>query len=322
MIPDFALEMNSLGKNKTPFVFVIDFEMKKPIVLPTDSALKYGILFNLKGKTNYKKAGTTPPPEIFNSFPISIEEYKPKFDLVKENILKGNSYLLNLTCPTKIETDLEFTKIFKIAKAPYKLLKKDDFLVFSPECFVRIEGNNIFSYPMKGTIDADIPGAADKLLANKKELYEHNTIVDLIRNDLAISAEKIKVTKFRFLDKIKTNRMNLLQMSSEIRGELPENWNENIGEIIWRMLPAGSISGAPKEKTCEIIRQAEGKYRGWYTGIWGLYDGVTLDSAVNIRYIEKTPTGLIFRSGGGITALSDCEEEYEEMKAKVYVPGI
>jgi len=86
------------------------------------------------------------------------------------------------------------------------------------------------------------------------------------------------------------------------------------------MLPAGSISGAPKKKTIEIIREVEGYERGFYTGIFGYFDGKNLDSAVAIRFIEKQGEKLIFKSGGGITYQSDWEKEYEEMQKKVYVP--
>ena len=88
-----------------------------------------------------------------------------------------------------------------------------------------------------------------------------------------------------------------------------------------KLLPAGSISGAPKEKTVQIIQQAEGEKRGYYTGIFGYFDGNNLESAVAIRYIEKNEQGeMLFRSGGGITSQSSLEEEYQEILEKVYVP--
>jgi len=86
------------------------------------------------------------------------------------------------------------------------------------------------------------------------------------------------------------------------------------------MLPAGSITGAPKKKTVEIIQKAEGYDRGYYTGIFGHFDGRDLDSAVAIRFIEKQGEELIFKSGGGITFQSDWKKEYDEMQKKVYVP--
>ncbi len=86
------------------------------------------------------------------------------------------------------------------------------------------------------------------------------------------------------------------------------------------MLPAGSISGAPKQKTVEIIQRAEICPRGYYTGIFGIYSSDELISAVNIRYIEKKDKEFFFRSGGGITAFSNVNDEYKELIQKVYVP--
>ena len=143
---------------------------------------------------------------------------------------------------------------------------------------------------------------------------------NLIRNDLAMVAKNITVTKFRFLSEIHTIRKDLLQVSSEIRGELSIDWRESIGNLLAVLLPAGSISGAPKQRTIEIIKEAEGSDRGYFTGVFGVFDGKEIDSAVNIRFIEKTEKGLQFRSGGGITANSDLDDEYKEMVNKVYVP--
>ena len=86
------------------------------------------------------------------------------------------------------------------------------------------------------------------------------------------------------------------------------------------MLPAGSISGAPKQKTVEIIQRAEICPRGYYTGIFGIYTSDEFISAVNIRYIEKKDKEFFFRSGGGITAFSNVNDEYKELIQKVYVP--
>jgi para-aminobenzoate synthetase component 1 len=173
---------------------------------------------------------------------------------------------------------------------------------------------------MKGTISAEIIDAEKKILADKKELAEHTTIVDLIRNDLSIVAQKVWVERFRYIEKIKTHNTDLLQVSSEIRGQLANNWHENIGNIIRKLLPAGSICGAPKPATLKIIEKAENYDRGNYTGIFGIFDGENLDSGVMIRFIEKTPNGMVFKSGGGITAKSLAKFEYQEMIEKVYIP--
>ena len=86
------------------------------------------------------------------------------------------------------------------------------------------------------------------------------------------------------------------------------------------MLPAGSISGAPKPKTLEIIRSVEADFRGYYTGVYGYFDGQNLDSAVAIRFLEKQENKFFYRSGGGVTSQSNCSEEYQELLDKIYVP--
>jgi para-aminobenzoate synthetase component 1 len=175
---------------------------------------------------------------------------------------------------------------------------------------------------MKGTINSAIPNAEELLLSNKKELYEHNTIVDLIRNDLSLIAKKVKVNTFRYIEKIKKGNQELLQTSTEIQGELPKNWKDNFANLLLKTLPAGSISGAPKKKTLAIIESVELMPRGFYTGIFGVFDGTQIDSAVSIRYIERIDGQLYYKSGGGITHLSTLDEEYQELLEKIYVPII
>ena len=173
---------------------------------------------------------------------------------------------------------------------------------------------------MKGTIDASIKAAEKLILPNPKEEAEHYTIVDLIRNDISQVAEKVEVTKFRYVDKIITHDKTLLQVSSEIKGKLKEDWREQLGDIFSKLLPAGSISGAPKLKTTEIIKRYELDSRGYYTGVAGIFDGDSVDSCVMIRFIENKEDRLYFRSGGGITFRSKEAEEYQELIQKIYVP--
>ncbi|HEY0772332.1 MAG TPA: aminodeoxychorismate synthase component I, partial [Sphingobacteriaceae bacterium] len=199
-------------------------------------------------------------------------------------------------------------------------LFKDDFLVFSPETFVQISDGKIYSFPMKGTIDAAVPSAEAVILADEKELAEHVTIVDLIRNDISLIAKNVEVTRFRFIDRIVSDKKELLQVSSEIKGELFNEMTRSFGSILEKLLPAGSISGAPKKKTLEIIRQAEGAERGYYTGVSGVYDGQVFDSGVLIRYIEKREGKTFYRSGGGVTTASEWRKEFREIMDKIYVP--
>ena len=111
------------------------------------------------------------------------------------------------------------------------------------------------------------------ILNDRKEMAEHNTIVDLIRNDLSLFADRVEVDRYRFIDEIKTNSGVLLQVSSEIKGSLRTDYESHIGDIITGMLPAGSVTGAPKKQTVEIIKESEKYDRGWYSGIFGVFDG-------------------------------------------------
>ena len=332
-----------------------------------------------------KKFRGTPldSPISWQIIPPLYNNYERSFGIVKSNIMAGNSYLTNLTCRVPVSCNLSLEEIFHRAKGKYKLLLKrkrtqaedkdhlkeeaqnkahlkeenteenlTPFVCFSPETFVRIKGGRIYSYPMKGTLDASLPNAEKQLMEDRKEAAEHATIVDLIRNDLSRVAENVRVDKYRYIDVLHTNKGDILQTSSEISGRLPEDYPHHLGEILDAQLPAGSITGAPKDKTMQIIQEAEGYDRGFYTGIMGIYDQGELNSAVMIRFIEEETSPvdfetdgeknfnasegkgdeasegkrdeasrkLYFKAGGGITSKSDCRKEYEEVIQKIYLP--
>lgn len=318
-VDDTWERMNHYGAASIPFFFFADFKNEKIEVFNLDEIKSEEILFDIQGLKNYSHTPPLPANWQFQKHPIPFNQYQKGFDLVKKHILAGDSYLVNYTCATPIFTDLSLQEIFYLSKAKYKVFYKNKFTFFSPETFVKIADGKISTYPMKGTIDASLPNAEQQILNDKKETAEHHTIVDLLRNDLSQVARNVQVERFRFIDEIKTNGKHLLQVSSEITGDLPDNWKNNIGDILKKLLPAGSISGAPKKKTVEIIEMAENNPRGFYTGIVGLFDGEKLDSGVAIRFIEKTKNRMYFRSGGGITCFSDPDMEYQEMIDKVYL---
>jgi para-aminobenzoate synthetase component 1 len=317
----FVETLNKWGSEKTPFFFMVDFEMNNPVALRLEEISTHDILYDFNGKTNVDKKPKDQNALVqLKKSPMPLSEFEKKFFMVFSRLAYGDSYLTNLTMKTKVQTDLNFHQLFSASNARYKLLYKNKFVVFSPEQFVQIQGGKIFSFPMKGTIDATIQNAAQIILNDEKELAEHVTIVDLIRNDLSTVASNVTVSRFRYLEEIRTTEKNLLQVSSEIQGELPQNYAEHLGDILLRLLPAGSISGAPKAKTIQIIRHAEGEERGFYTGVAGIFDGQNLDSGVLIRFIENIDGNLFYRSGGGITTQSILEKEYQEVIDKVYVP--
>ena len=280
------------------------------------------VLYDFNGITNYRQKSELKLKEDFHfrKDPISFECYQQKFNYVVKNLQAGNSFLVNLSVPTPIETDLSLQDIFKFSNAPYRFWFKNQFVCFSPEIFIKIKDKHISSFPMKGTIDASFPDAEKVILSDPKEAAEHATIVDLIRNDLSIIAEKVWVERYRYIEPVQTHQKTLLQVSSEIAGILPKDFDGEFGDLLMKLLPAGSISGAPKPSTLQIIADAEGYDRGYYTGIMGYFDGENFESAVMIRYIENQEGKLVFKSGGGITAKSDAQSEYQELIDKVYLP--
>ncbi len=319
-LSEFIATMNQWGSQQIPFLFLVDFEMKKPLIFRLSEIDPAQIAYNFNGVSNVRMQRFARAPLNLKLHPISREAFEEKFSAVMRQLEYGDTYLANLTVKSEIDVSATFDEIFSLSAAKYKLRLNNEFLCFSPETFVQIRDRNIFSFPMKGTIDAAIPDARTKLLSDKKELAEHITIVDLIRNDLSSVAENVYVSRFRYVDELKTNGKTLLQVSSEIAGELRENYLSALGDIITKLLPAGSVSGAPKPKTLQIIRTAEGEDRGYYTGVAGIFDGRQLDSGVMIRFVEQHHGKLFYRSGGGITAQSSMEKEYQEVIDKVYVP--
>ncbi len=310
-------QIDQLAVSKSPFLFIVDYKAEKGFVIEEGELDERFIKFERQKSIIADKNTKSFFWEIE---PVGLRDYQRKFDFVQQQIHGGNSFLTNLTQPTAVKTNLSLHDLYEIGSAKYKLWLKDQFTVLSPETFVKITDSVISSFPMKGTIDAEIPNAEEIIMNDPKEKAEHATIVDLIRNDLSIVAEDVTVKKYRYIDRLKTNKGELLQVSSEICGRLPHDFYSNLGEILFSLLPAGSISGAPKPKTLEIIERAEGYERGFYTGIFGWFDGQNLDSAVMIRFVEQNGEQLIFKSGGGITSQSELEKEYEELIQKVYVP--
>lgn len=316
----FCKHISKLIKEDQTFLFIIDFEKQKPLIFTLEECEHAGIYYQIGQHTNITK---TAPKEIdIEVHAVAKSVYKTAFDKVSDRIGKGDSFLTNLTFPSNINCDATLKDINQSSKALYKLLVDDEFVVFSPESFIKIENNTISTYPMKGTITADIANAEQQLMDNKKEQWEHNTIVDLMRNDLSMVAKHVKVTDFRYISEIQTPRGNILQTSSKIEGQLNQGWENNFGEMLLKLLPAGSICGAPKDKTVAIIEEAEQQERGFYTGIFGIYNKGQVDSAVAIRYIEKKDNEqLQYRSGGGITFTSNLDDEYDELIKKIYIPS-
>ena len=317
--PNFDL-MDELSLKKVPFFFMVDFLLEKVEVFQENEIKEESLLIDFQ---NFKNIKTTEAENAEIELKIlseSAEIYRKGFDFVQENLRQGNSYLTNYTVKSEIAINLTLKEIFYHSKAKYKVWYNDEFVFFSPETFVEIIDGQIYTHPMKGTIEASIENAVEILKNDVKEKAEHFTVVDLLRNDLSMVADEVQVDEFQRIDFIKTQQKDLYAMSSKISGKLKPEFQNKIGTVMKTLLPAGSILGAPKPKTLEIIAEAENYDRGFYTGVCGWFDGENLDSCVMIRFIEKENGKLFFKSGGGITHLSKFADEYKEMKNKIYVP--
>ena len=312
-------KLNKFGSSKEPFLFLLSYDLNH-FFIEKLSNLNNQIKFEINQKSDLRNIHKT----SLQKFPIPFEEYKKKFNYLQEQIRDGNTYLCNLTSKTQIKTEYSLDEIYKNVQSIFKIRfqnEDENFVCFSPEKFVQINDDMIFTYPMKGTIDSSIPNAKEKILANKKEMAEHTMVVDLLRNDLGIVATNVRVDDFRYIDEINAGDKKLLQVSSKISAKLESNWHKKIGDIFVSLLPAGSISGTPKRKTVEILEEIEAYERKFYTGIFGYFDGKELQSFVLIRFIEEDKKGnKYYKSGGGITCDSDAFEEYQELIDKVYLP--
>ncbi len=313
--------LNRWGKAGQPFLFLTSYDLRQAYAARLDEIEPGELRYDFRGQTNWRQP--VPPATsavTWETVPPTFEAYRAAFDIVAAHLRRGDSFLTNLTFRSGLHTDLDLPTLFDRTKAPYRLWAKDRFVCFSPEPFVRVEGRRVVTFPMKGTISAAAPDALEQLMDHPKEAAEHATIVDLMRNDLSQVADGVRVERYRYAERIRTLRGDMWTTSSEIAGRLTDRFHTRYGDLLAALLPAGSVTGAPKPATCAAIAEAEPVGRGFYTGVCGLFDGHRFDSAVMIRFVSQEGDGLYFHSGGGITALSDARAEYDELILKTHVP--
>lgn len=313
--------INKLYTDKEPFFFVVNYE-KTEGILVENPLNQQDIYFKFPKGENKPFPPTKDKRIDFKVLANSLDSYKQKFDELQRHMQNGKISFANLTERTKIEMNLSLQEVFSLSESLYQIYLPERFVCFSPEIFVRISGERISTNPMKGTIDADLPNAERLVLDNPKELAEHTATVELMSKELAQVSDLVEVVRFRYIDRLKTNRKALLQVSSEIAGTLKDDYKKRIGDALFSLLPGTSIAGEPKEYSLRVLQEIERIERGYYCGIAGYFDGETLDSAVLIRFIEQHGKDFYFRSGGGITRKSVCENEYQEVLDKVYLPFV
>ena len=196
----------------------------------------------------------------------------------------------------------------------------------SPETLVKLEDGVLHTFPLAGTRPRGRDDAEDKaleaeLLADEKELAEHNMLVDLGRNDLG-KISKFGTVQVEALHAIE-RYSHVMHIRSTVRGEIRED--KDALDAVEAVLPAGTLSGAPKIRACQLIRELEGNKRGIYGGAVGYMDFTgNMDTCIAIRTAYKKNGRVFVRSGGGIVADSVPEKEYQECinKAKAVVNAL
>ncbi|MBN1293117.1 MAG: aminodeoxychorismate synthase component I [Candidatus Latescibacteria bacterium] len=315
-------QMNRLGADRRPFIALISAFADYGWIFQDSCVTRSGVMWDFRGKRNFIPRVVKVRPQIIQSYPPDKDTYRQAFDAVMREQREGQCWLLNLSFSTPVCCNMPLCEMFHASRALYRFCFPGRFVFFSPEPFVRIEKGRIHTYPMKGTIDASLENAELLLLEDPKEAAEHLTVVDLLRNDLSRVSGNVHVQRYRYVERISGSAGDILQTSSHITGTLDNDWHNSIGDIFSQLLPAGSVTGAPKRKTVELIRTIENHDRGFYAGVALRYDGTDLDSTVCIRFIEQNENALKYKSGGGITIYSNCDSEYAELRKKVYIPYV
>lgn len=264
--------------------------------------------------------------ENISSLEKEENQIKKAIDLAKMQMNKGECYLANIAYTKRLEnsifpTPTEFFASWSQVLSRFAIYfnsNKIGIASFSPERFLQKIGNYLLTEPIKGTLKSEkkfpCQNDAKTLWDNKKEIYEHTMIVDLLRNDLYFVSKSDSVQVFKpFYARIAGS---LLQMQSFIISELKENMS--LGDCLEKMLPAGSISGTPKRRVCQLIHQLEENPRGYYTGICGfLQANGDFDSIILIRSLFKGELGIYVGVGAGITTLSNTDDEFNELNIKM-----
>ena len=205
----------------------------------------------------------------------------------------------------------------KLNPSPYMFYFSSDDIEMagaSPETLVKLENGKLSTYPLAGTRPRGKNKAQDdelekELLKDPKELAEHNMLVDLGRNDIGKISEinSVKVDKYMSIEKFS----HVMHIGSTVSGTLRSD--KDALDAIDSILPAGTLSGAPKLRACEIINELEGNKRGIYGGAIGYIDFTgNLDMCISIRLAFAKNGKVFVRSGAGIVADSVPENEYEE----------
>lgn len=264
---------------------------------------------------------------------VSKDYFCQVVERTKEYIKNGDIFQAVLSRQFSCEYDSSLMNAYRVLRttnpSPYMVylnIDGEEIISTSPETLVRLQNGRLYTFPVAGSrprgksIEED--AALEKeLLADEKELSEHNMLVDLSRNDLG------KVSKFGSVDVVNYQMIHryskIMHICSQVEGDIRDDCDAL--SALEAVLPAGTLSGAPKIRACEIINELEPQPRGIYGGALG-YIGLSgnLDTCIAIRMAVKKDEMVYIQAGSGIVADSIPESEYEESfnKAKAVIDAI
>ncbi|WP_026516114.1 anthranilate synthase component I [Butyrivibrio sp. MC2021] len=263
---------------------------------------------------------------------FSKEEYCEKVEKTKQYIVDGDIFQLVLSNPMEARFEGSLFDTYRILRttnpSPYMFYFSGDTEIAgaSPETLVKVEDGIIRTFPLAGTRPRGAGYEEDQalekeLLADEKEKAEHNMLVDLGRNDLGRLCEfgSVEVEKYMGIERYS----HVMHIGSSVKGKLSDKYTAV--DAVDSVLPAGTLSGAPKIRACQLIDELEGIKRGIYGGAIGYVDFTgNLDTCIAIRLAYKKNGKVFVRSGAGIVADSVPEKEFTECvnKAKAVVNAI
>ncbi|MDD3266690.1 MAG: bifunctional anthranilate synthase component I family protein/class IV aminotransferase [Burkholderiales bacterium] len=322
LIGYISYELNNTTNDTTkPLIHFMAY--KQLVQFPHYELEQYLHKYNIKH--NFLKDISIDLIEAENDF----AEYQEMFNNVIEHLTLGDSYQINLTQRYKIDTSQinEFSLYYylsrnnKVAYASYLPFNSNTIVSISPELFFSKINTQMRVNPMKGTMARSLIKSIDQknkqyLQNDSKNKSENLIIVDLLRNDLAKIANtgSVKAKKLFNVEEYPT----VFQMTSEITADIDDNIS--LQTIIKNIFPSGSITGAPKKRTMELIKQIEKSDRDIYTGSIGyILPNNDMQFNVAIRTLDKSTKNkfAVIGAGGGITINSKVNDEWEEMNTKL-----
>jgi len=308
--------------------------------MKTDKILEnYGkAVFELEHLTRFITDAVSFPVTYSSSQPsftcnVTKEEYCAMVEKTKDYIKNGDIFQAVISRRFETEYKDSLLNAYRVLRttnpSPYMVFMQNDdvqLISTSPETLVRLKDGKLSTFPIAGSRPRGKDNKEDEtlqkeLLADEKELSEHNMLVDLARNDIGKISEfgSVKVTDYMRVQQYS----RIMHITSEVEGIAEKE--KDAFDAIEAILPAGTLSGAPKIRACEIIGEQENEPRGIYGGAIGYIDFTgNMDTCIAIRMAVKKNDRVYVQAGGGIVADSIPEKEYEESenKAKAVIEAI